>query len=207
MTNWTSLYLPPTPRHGTWVPYLPSVPPTRELAIYPSTCYWPVVVVTGDLFKLVHFRTYPHPVLVPSDGHWKTYGWQAGSTHPVGMLSCFDLYFLTLLYRSGPRFSHMYRMTFSTSKGDDQRSICSSFVIVISLFFFWNNILIQKLDLCHLWLNTEVKVKIMSDHEVGNFFPNLLSRIITLHHRVRLKKAGHVISSNEMKTMPCIKTD
>ena len=39
----------------------------------------------------------------------------------------------------------------------------------------------------------------MSDHEVRNFFPNLLSRIITLHHRVRLKKAGQVISSTEIE--------
>ena len=25
-----------------------------------------------------------------SGGHRKTYGWQAGGTHPTGMLSCFD---------------------------------------------------------------------------------------------------------------------
>ena len=31
-------------------------------------------------------------VLTSSGGHQNTYGWQAGGTHPTGMLSCFSYY-------------------------------------------------------------------------------------------------------------------
>ena len=34
--------------------------------------------------------THPPPALTPSGGHQNTYGWQAGGTHPTGMLSCKD---------------------------------------------------------------------------------------------------------------------
>ena len=40
------------------------------------------------MFKLVHLRTYPPPlVLTPSGDHQNTYGWQVGGTYPTGMLS------------------------------------------------------------------------------------------------------------------------
>ena len=36
---------------------------------------------------------YPTPtVLTSRGGHKITYGWQVGSTHPTGMLSCFMLF-------------------------------------------------------------------------------------------------------------------
>ena len=49
----------------------------------PSFRYcWHLVVITGDLFKFVHLRTYPPLVLTSSDAH------RAGGTHPTRMLSC-----------------------------------------------------------------------------------------------------------------------
>ena len=50
------------------------------------------MAVTGDLIKLVHLRTPPPPVLT-SGGHRSKYGFQAGGTHPTGMLSCFIVCF------------------------------------------------------------------------------------------------------------------
>ena len=39
-------------------------------------CYLHLVVITGDMFKLVHLRTYPPtpPVMTPSGGHRKASG-------------------------------------------------------------------------------------------------------------------------------------
>ena len=54
----------------------------------PSPCYWHLVIITGDLLKLIHLRAYPLPVLTSSGGQWNKYVWQAGGTHPTGMLSC-----------------------------------------------------------------------------------------------------------------------
>ena len=55
------------PRHKTWGPT--------------PSCYWHLVVITGDLFKLVHLRTYPlpPPLLTPSGDYWNTYSWQFAS--------------------------------------------------------------------------------------------------------------------------------
>ena len=70
-------------------PRIPSSPWTWNLG-YWSPCYWHLMVITGDLFKLVHLRTY-------SPQYWhlvaatETYMvGKAGSTHPTGMLSCFN---------------------------------------------------------------------------------------------------------------------
>ena len=41
----------------------------------------------------------PLPVLTPSGGHPNTYGWQAGGTHPTGILSCFSFSFISRLLR------------------------------------------------------------------------------------------------------------
>ena len=74
--------------HRTWDKH-PN-PPTWDT----NPCYWHLVVITGNLFKLVHLRIYPltppPPQLVPtpSGGHRNTYGWQAGGTHHTGMYSC-----------------------------------------------------------------------------------------------------------------------
>ena len=35
----------------------------------------------------------PPPGPTPSGGHQNTYGWQAGGTHPTGMLSCLMIFF------------------------------------------------------------------------------------------------------------------
>ena len=76
----------PTPRHRMLIPYHPCQHGPGKS----TPCYWHLVVITRDLFKLVHLWTPPHPVLTPSGSHQKTYSWQAGSGHPTGMLSCFQ---------------------------------------------------------------------------------------------------------------------
>ena len=63
---------------------------------YPPSLYWHLMVITKDLFKLVHLRTYhppppppqPPSVLTSSGSHQKTNSWEAGGTHPSGMLFC-----------------------------------------------------------------------------------------------------------------------
>ena len=62
--HWTSSYRLPSPGHGTSL-YRDPQP----------------VLTSGDL------RTSPSPLT--SGGYWSTSGWQAGSMHPTGMLSCF----------------------------------------------------------------------------------------------------------------------
>ena len=64
---------------------------TSDVGTYP--CYWHLVVITKDLFELVHLRTYPlpQPVLISSGSHKNMHGWQAGSTHPTEILSCFKI--------------------------------------------------------------------------------------------------------------------
>ena len=55
----------------------------------PQPHYCHLIVITGDLLKLVHLRTYPRPtVLTSSGGHRNMYSWLAGGTHPAGMLFC-----------------------------------------------------------------------------------------------------------------------
>ena len=50
--------------------------------------YWHLVTITGDLLKLVHWRT-PPPRVTSGGGHWSTYRLQAGGAHLTGMRSCF----------------------------------------------------------------------------------------------------------------------
>ena len=64
----------PCPKHQTWEP-TPS-----DLLLTSGGHH-------GDLFKLIHLRTYPPPVLTSSDCHRNTYSRQAGGIHPTGMLS------------------------------------------------------------------------------------------------------------------------
>ena len=47
---------------------------------------YPGVVGTWDTYT---------PVPTPSGSHQNTYGWQAGDTHPTGMLSCLEFSGLT----------------------------------------------------------------------------------------------------------------
>ena len=49
-----------------------------------STYYWHLVVITGDLFKLVDLRTYPAPRYWPL-----MVTTEAGGTHPTWMHSCY----------------------------------------------------------------------------------------------------------------------
>ena len=59
----------------------PTPPPDMGSGyVPPPSC---LVVVTGDLFKLFHLRTYPL-----NGGHRNTYGWQADGMHTTEMLSC-----------------------------------------------------------------------------------------------------------------------
>ena len=76
--------LRPSPQNQTWRPTLP-------LPSLPSPpCYWHLVVITGDRLKFVHLKTYCsqywHLVVATKN----TYSWQVGSTHPTGVLSCFN---------------------------------------------------------------------------------------------------------------------
>ena len=78
-----------------------------------TPCYWHLVVATktGGEYSCSHVPSWgdeysggvgtwgvstqgvgTHPLLLtPSGGHQNMYGWQAGGTHPTGMLSCFKL--------------------------------------------------------------------------------------------------------------------
>ena len=62
-------------------------PPSRGPVLPdPAPCYWHLMAITRYLFKIVHLRA--PPVVLTSGSHWSTYSWQAGGTHPTGMLSC-----------------------------------------------------------------------------------------------------------------------
>ena len=83
---------PGIPTHLDMGSAIPPPPPpngTRDTHL----CYWQLVVITEDLFKLVHLRTHhlfrihTPSVLTPSAPR-NMYGWQAGGTHPTRMLSC-----------------------------------------------------------------------------------------------------------------------
>ena len=58
--------------HGTYLPH-PRPRTPGMWPIPPCHCYSHLVVITGDLFKLVHLRTYPpQPLLTSSGGHRNT---------------------------------------------------------------------------------------------------------------------------------------
>ena len=99
-TSWDRPHVrvpPPLPsRHQTWGP-TPFFPWTSDLlGTYPlpATDIWwlslrPVQICSIE--DLLHCSPPPptNPlVLVSSGGHRNTYGWQAGGTHPTGMMSC-----------------------------------------------------------------------------------------------------------------------
>ena len=73
----------------------PTPPP---MDTYPHC--WYLVAITGDLFKLVHWggpHPPPPPMVLTASGGAATetqYSWQAGCTHPTGMLSCVKLFVL-----------------------------------------------------------------------------------------------------------------
>ena len=70
----------PPPRHGTSIPYS-SIPPTTDN-------WWSSLDTCPNLFTWgPTSHPPPPPVLTPSGGHRNTYSWQAGGTHPTGMLS------------------------------------------------------------------------------------------------------------------------
>ena len=75
---------------------LNTLPPPPDMGLgYPNPI---LLVITGELFKLVDWRTYlPLMVLTPRPP--QAYGWQEGSTHPTGRLSCFR--FIYLLFTQG----------------------------------------------------------------------------------------------------------
>ena len=71
-------------RHTSWDRSLGRNPPPPDMGpgnLPPYPHYWHLVVITGDLSKLVHLWTY-HPLVLTSGGGHRTSG-----THPTGMLS------------------------------------------------------------------------------------------------------------------------
>ena len=56
MMHYISLHRPPQPRAQ-----FPWTSDLRHLPFWPCPCWWHLVVITGDLFKLVHSRTSPPP--------------------------------------------------------------------------------------------------------------------------------------------------
>ena len=67
MMHWTSLYRPPVPWqpwHKSFPPWTsdmgPSGPALPPLDIWHGPPWWHLVAITGDLFKVVHLRTFPH---------------------------------------------------------------------------------------------------------------------------------------------------
>ena len=66
----------------------PKTPDTGPNPQVPHMGPTPLLLTSGGhwTLKLVLLRAYP-TVVTPSGGHRNTYGWQAGSTHPTGMLS------------------------------------------------------------------------------------------------------------------------
>ena len=74
---------PPNTRHGT----LPPCPlDARHRPPLPATDMWLSSLET--CCNLFTWTTYTTMVLTSSGGHRNMYGWQVGSTHPDGMLSC-----------------------------------------------------------------------------------------------------------------------
>ena len=83
------------PGHQTWgnpLDIKPTDPPPRGYQTWTHPSRWHLVVITGDLFKLVHLG-----VSTPMNGghwNWSMYGFQTGGTHPTGLLSCWIYYWL-----------------------------------------------------------------------------------------------------------------
>ena len=83
--------------------YLPPPPRDMEPGYLPPTCAWdlgaytpsPLLLTSGghhwkpvQTWSLEDLPPPLPPVLTSSGGHWNMYSWQAGGTHPTGMLSC-----------------------------------------------------------------------------------------------------------------------
>ena len=67
------------------------------------------MVIAGDMFKVVHLRTYP--LWATSGGgnwNWSMYGFRAGGMHPTGMLS----YWFRRLCLDGVNFTAMLTILF-----------------------------------------------------------------------------------------------
>ena len=62
---------------------------TRARFSYSPAQMW--LLTSGHHWTPVQICSLEDPplVLTSSGGHWNTYGWQVGGTHPIGMLSCF----------------------------------------------------------------------------------------------------------------------
>ena len=80
--------MPPTTHAHLWTEFLTHA--CEAMWSY-APWYWHLVVITGDLFRLIHLKTYPlpPPSLISSGGHRNMYSWQADGTHITGMMSCF----------------------------------------------------------------------------------------------------------------------
>ena len=72
----------PSPIPPPRTPWIPDMGPTPSPA---ADIWWSSLETCSNLFA---WGPTPPPVLISSGGHWNTYSWQAGGTHPTGMLSC-----------------------------------------------------------------------------------------------------------------------
>ena len=71
-----------------------------SLALPPATdIWWPSLETFSNLFTW--------GLVLTSGSHWSTYSWQAGGTHPTGLLSC--TMFFSVVYKS--RFSLIHSST------------------------------------------------------------------------------------------------
>ena len=100
--------------------------------VAPNLCYWHLVMITGNLFKLVHMRTYPPPqlVLTSSGGYRNMYRWQAGGTHPSGILSWYFCHrllvtFILLGHSNDSRYNPRY--PFSKNKETRKKGKLNTF--------------------------------------------------------------------------------
>ena len=87
---------PIPPKHGTWVP--PN--PIWGLGTYPyptTDIWWSSLENCSNLFTL---GPTPALILTHSGGHQDMYGWQAGGTHPIGMLFLFNIRLTTVKFEN-----------------------------------------------------------------------------------------------------------
>ena len=96
-----------TPGHQTqgptllppWTSDLGRLMPPRKSDLGAYLHQWHLVVITGDLFKLVNFWDLSSPGVTSGGGHWNcTYGFQAGRMHVTAMLSCLAILLLERHY-------------------------------------------------------------------------------------------------------------
>ena len=91
---------------------LPPLPPLdiRPGDLPPTTDIWWISLETcSNLFTWgpTPPPPPPQPVLTSGDGHQNTYGWQAGGTHPTGVVSCSKYFSSSLRQWGGQYYFHL----------------------------------------------------------------------------------------------------